>query len=79
MGKKHPSGQDNLTIFDHRTRKTVFIPIDDLQHCFRFNAEEMAQLKDSDRNPLQIYDPGYKYTLASTSSICFVDGFSGKL
>lgn len=35
---QHHIPQENLIVYDNRTRKTIFIPIDDLKHCYRFNA-----------------------------------------
>lgn len=39
----------------------------------------MLKIKDTQGNPLRIYDPGYMNTICATSNICYIDGDKGVL
>jgi citrate synthase len=70
------SGQDGLTITDHRTGKTYDVPIAN----GTIRAMDLRQIKvNEDDFGLMSYDPGFVNTASCRSSVCFIDGEKGIL
>ncbi|MFQ5631459.1 MAG: citrate/2-methylcitrate synthase, partial [bacterium] len=69
-------GEKSLTITDNRTGKTYQIPID----SGAIKAMDLRGIKVNDDDfGLLSYDPGYKNTASTKSTITFVDGEKGIL
>lgn len=73
------SPDNHLILKDNRTDKTYYIPLTRLPSTYLFHTHHLAAIKDSQGQPLRFYDPGYKNTLSTASSICFIDGLRGRL
>lgn len=70
---------NHLILRDNRTNKTYYIPLTPHPNNYLLHAPHLSVIKDSQGWPLRFYDPGYKNTLSTTSSICFIDGLRGRL
>ena len=68
--------EDTLTITDNRTGKAYEIPVEN----GTIRAMDLRQIKvTEDEFGLMSYDPAYKNTASTKSSITFVDGEKGIL
>ena len=67
---------DTLTITDNRTGRTYELPIS----YDTINAMELRQIKVNDDDfGMMSYDPGFKNTASTKSTITFIDGGKGIL
>jgi len=67
--------KQTLDVKDNRTGKTYELPI---KHGSLYGSE-LSKIKDTDNEPLRLYDPGYTDVMSCTSKISFIDGDKGIL
>ena len=68
--------KDTLTITDNRTGRTYEIPVE----YDTINAMDLRQIKINDDDfGMMSYDPGFKNTASTKSTITFIDGAEGIL
>ena len=70
---------DYLKITDNRTNKTYEISVKESKDAFFVSAKDFGKIKDDEKEPLRVYDPGYMNTICSTSRISYIDGDKGVL
>ena len=71
--------EEELSLVDNRTGKSVKIKVKESKDCFFIDAKDVGKLKDSKGEPLRVYDPGYMNTICNTSRISYIDGDKGVL
>lgn len=75
----HTQTDSHLLVKDHRTDKTYHIPLTPKSESYMLRSEHLTNIRNEEGLPLRLHDPGYKYTLSSSSRICFIDSLRGRL